>query len=175
MEHRDHVALIRNAVPPEGGIWADFGSGEGAFTLALAELAGPAVTIYSVDRDGERLETQRHALERMFPDLHVSYIAADFTLPPKLPPLDGLLMANSLHFVTDKVGLLRSVKASLKARGRLVLVEYDADRGSTWVPYPLTYAMFVDLAQEAGFAKTDLTATVASSFLREMYCAVAYV
>ena len=37
MDHTDHVNLLRDAVGL-GGTWADFGSGTGAFTLALAEL-----------------------------------------------------------------------------------------------------------------------------------------
>ena len=44
MDHSDHVNLLRNGVLP-GGVWADLGAGSGAFTLALAELAGPETTI----------------------------------------------------------------------------------------------------------------------------------
>ena len=44
MEHPDHVALLRPGVPP-GGAWADIGAGEGAFTLALADLLGPGGSI----------------------------------------------------------------------------------------------------------------------------------
>jgi hypothetical protein len=32
---------LRDGVPEPGGVWADLGSGEGAFTLALADLLGP--------------------------------------------------------------------------------------------------------------------------------------
>jgi len=38
MDHRDHVNLLRGGVQTPSGLWADFGSGAGAFTLALAEL-----------------------------------------------------------------------------------------------------------------------------------------
>jgi len=38
MDHKDHVNLLRNGITNAGGVWADFGSGQGAFTLALAEL-----------------------------------------------------------------------------------------------------------------------------------------
>src|SRR5690554_4106120 len=41
MNHQDHVNLLRPGVPATGGVWADFGAGTGAFTLALAELLGP--------------------------------------------------------------------------------------------------------------------------------------
>jgi ubiquinone/menaquinone biosynthesis C-methylase UbiE len=49
MNHADHVALLRAGVPGPGGVWADLGSGAGAFTLALADLIGPTGQIYSVD------------------------------------------------------------------------------------------------------------------------------
>ena len=37
MQHADHVALLRGGVSSPGGVWADFGAGRGAFSLALAE------------------------------------------------------------------------------------------------------------------------------------------
>jgi precorrin-6B methylase 2 len=51
VEHKDHVNLLRQGVPGPGGIWADLGSGAGAFTLALTELIEQAGQIHSVDRD----------------------------------------------------------------------------------------------------------------------------
>ena len=44
MIHSDHVRLLRDGVPQAGGVWADIGSGGGAFTLALADLLGPQAT-----------------------------------------------------------------------------------------------------------------------------------
>ncbi len=41
MNHRDHINLIRNGIAGQGNVWAELGSGDGAFTLALAELLGP--------------------------------------------------------------------------------------------------------------------------------------
>ena len=40
MNHDDHVALLRGGIDQPGGVWADVGSGTGAFTLALADLIG---------------------------------------------------------------------------------------------------------------------------------------
>ena len=50
-----------NGIPGQGGTWADFGSGTGAFTLALADLIGPQGSIYSVDKDRGSLREQRCA------------------------------------------------------------------------------------------------------------------
>src|SRR5262245_9714081 len=45
MDHRDHVALIRAGVEGAGRRWLELGAGEGAFTLALADLLGPGAAI----------------------------------------------------------------------------------------------------------------------------------
>jgi SAM-dependent methyltransferase len=82
-------------------------------------------------------------------------------------------MANSLHFFKDTAAVLRQVRGLLKPGGMLLLVEYNADRGNTWVPYPLSFSTFKSLATAAGFEEPRLLATHASSFLREFYAASA--
>ena len=57
MDHADHVALIRAGVEGAGTSWLELGSGEGAFTLALADVLGPGGEIEAVDRDGWALRT----------------------------------------------------------------------------------------------------------------------
>jgi len=111
-------------------------------------------------------------MEARFPAVSVRYQVADFTQPLDLPPLDGLLMANSLHFLRDKAPTLRRLVALLKPGGRLVLVEYNADRGNRWVPYPLSYETWRGLAERCGLEGTRLLATVPSRFLGEIYAAL---
>ena len=69
MDHRVHVRLIREGVLGGGKIWADLGSGEGAFTLALADLLGPTGSIHTVDRDSRALQVQVRALRDAFPNV----------------------------------------------------------------------------------------------------------
>jgi ubiquinone/menaquinone biosynthesis C-methylase UbiE len=175
MDHHDHVQLLQPANIPRGGIWADLGAGSGAFTLALRELVGPGGLIYAVDRNRGRLAELEGAYFSLFDDpgnLHT--LNADFTQGLALPPLDGLLMANSLHFFKDKEPVLRHVGTFLKPGGALLLVEYNVDRGNPWVPYPLTFETFHELAPEAGFHEPVLLATYPSSFLREFYSAMTF-
>ncbi len=175
MDHRDHVRLIREGVEGvEGGgrEWADLGSGEGAFTLALADLLGPGGSIISIDRDRRALDVQSRAVRGRFPGVALTSLVADFSRALDLPPLDGIVMANSLHFSRDKLGVLRLVRAYLRLTGRLVLVEYDADRGNPWVPYPLSYRTWEALAAEAGFRETRRLSSVPSRFLGSIYSAV---
>jgi ubiquinone/menaquinone biosynthesis C-methylase UbiE len=171
MRHADHVALLRDAVTP-GGTWADLGSGEGAFTLALADLVGEAGHIYSIERDADALDTQREAMRRRFPKVAVEYVRGDFTKPLDLPPLDGIVMANSLHFYRDKETLVRRLVAHLRDAGRFVLVEYDADRGNPWVPHPLSYATWKALSLRSGLGGTREIGRVPSRFLGAIYSAL---
>ncbi len=172
MDHHDHVRLLRDGVQGGGPTWADLGSGEGAFTLALADLLGPSGSIYSVDRDERALEVQGRALRDRFPNVSVIPLIADFSGPVELPPLDGIVMANSLHFQRDKPAVLGLVRGYLRPGGRLVLVEYDADRGNPWVPYPLSFGTWTKLAAESGFRDTRRLESVPSRFLGSIYSAL---
>jgi SAM-dependent methyltransferase len=171
MRHADHVALLRDGVPP-GGVWADLGSGEGAFTLALADLLGPGGRIHSVDTDAGALRTQQRALAERFPLVALEIHRGDFTRPLELPPLDGIVMANSLHFHHDHAAVVRRVTGWLKPGGRFVLVEYDADRGNAWVPHPISYGTWERIAPDAGLTGTRRLHSVPSRFLRSIYSAL---
>ena len=183
MNHQDHVELLRPAALPAGGTWADLGAGSGAFTLALRELAGAEAVIYAIDKDRTRLGELERAFQARFgdsPNLHC--LPADFTRPLHvttsagrgLPPLDGILMANSLHFYRDKESVLRHVGAFLKPGGLLLLVEYNVDVGNLWVPHPLSFKNYQALTRQAGFSEARLLATHPSNFLRGFYSAIAY-
>ena len=81
-------------------------------------------------------------------------------------------MANSLHYVRDKDPVLRAVRAMLRPKGKLIIVEYGADHGNPWVPYPFTYTRWETIAARAGFKNTRLLKTVPSRWLGSMYSAV---
>lgn len=176
MNHADHVRLIAPGVPSHaGGHWADFGAGTGAFTLALRDLAGPEVEIIAIDRDAGDLRELRRTMERAFPGTHLQTRAADFTRPLEVPPLDGILAANSLHYVRDQVALLRQWRSYLAPGGRLIVVEYDTDHGNRWVPHALSFDTFVDIAQQAGFTAPERIGTQPSRFLGGFFAGLARV
>ncbi|MBL8077810.1 MAG: class I SAM-dependent methyltransferase [Anaerolineales bacterium] len=173
MDHFDHVNLLRPANLNTGGIWADFGAGGGAFTLALRELIGPEAIIHAVDKDRSALKELDRAHRARFPlNSNLLLLPADFSRPLTLPPLDGIVMANSLHYFKDRVKVLQHVRTFLKPDGQLLLVEYNVDSGNLWVPYPFSFDTFRTLAVQSGFTEPQLLAKHPSSFLKEFYSAV---
>jgi ubiquinone/menaquinone biosynthesis C-methylase UbiE len=153
VERPEMIALIRGGVHAPGGVWADLGAGTGNFTWALRELLGTQGTIYAVDRDRKASERQRAALaQAAVPGATILPVQADFTRPLDLPPLDGVLMANALHFVRDQPAALAIVVGYLRPGGRLLLVEYDVDAALAWVPFPVPFDRFQTLAAQAGLA-----------------------
>ena len=131
MDHNDHVNLLRPANLIQGGTWADFGAGSGAFTLALCELVGMAATIYAVDKDKSSLRELENSHRARFNTTdNLILLPNDFSRPLDLPPLDGIVMANSLHFFRDREKILRHVRGFLKPDGAFMLVEYNVDSGN---------------------------------------------
>jgi SAM-dependent methyltransferase len=174
MDHADHVDLIRGGVTGRGGTWADIGAGEGAFTLALADLLGPGAQIVAVDRDARALRATAEAVAARFPAIQLTTLVGDLEGPLDLPPLDGLVAANSLHYVprARQVAAIRSLAANLRPGAPFIVVEYDADRGNPWVPHPFSSRDWESLAAAAGLEDTALIGRVPSRFLGAIYAAV---
>ena len=175
MNHDDHVRLIEGAIPSgSGGVWADFGAGAGAFTLALRDLAGPEAEIVAVDRDRSSLRSLRDAMDRRFPGTRLRLVEADFSGELSLPPLDGILAANAIHFVPwrGQAALLRRWRDYLNPGGRLIVIEYDADAGNPWAPYPMSFTAFAEIAGAAGFAEPTLLEMRPSRWMGSMYAAL---
>lgn len=174
MDHTDHVNLLRPA-NLVSGVYADLGAGSGAFTLALRELVGSDSTLYAVDQDKSALGNLEKAHRARFHSTeNLLLLPKDFSRPLNLPPLDGVVMANSLHFFKDKLTILRHVWSLLKPAGTLLLIEYNVDKGNLWVPHPLTFETWQTLAPQAGLDTPRLLAKAPSSFLKEFYSAVTY-
>jgi SAM-dependent methyltransferase len=173
VDHADHVGLLRGAVE-RGGSWADIGAGTGAFTLALAELLGPGGSVVAVDRDGGALAEGQRLVADRFPEVRLETMVADMTGLLELPVLDGIVAANSLHFVDAErqVEAIAALAAHLRPDGRFVVVEYDADRGNPWVPHPFSYRSWERLSAAAGLVRTERLGRVPSRFLGAIYSAV---
>jgi ubiquinone/menaquinone biosynthesis C-methylase UbiE len=175
MNHNDHVNLLKPADIKPSGSWADLGAGSGAFTLATRELTGSTASIYAIDKDRASLNELEQTYRARFGDSqNLKLISGDFTHTLDLPPLDGIVMANSLHFFKNKEKVLHHVSTYLKPNGMLLIVEYNVDSRNPWVPYPFSFETYCKLIPRAIFSKPLLLAKVPSRFLREFYSAACH-
>jgi ubiquinone/menaquinone biosynthesis C-methylase UbiE len=173
VEHSDHVRLIRDGVEGAGRRWLELGAGRGAFTLALAELLGPGTEIVAVDRDAADLRRLAELMAGRFPATRLETLTVDFRDPIALgeEPFDGLLAANSLHFVRDPAAVIDAVRPHMRSGARVVIVEYDSDSGNPWVPHPFSFDTWAAIAVRAGLGNTRLVGRVPSRFLGAIYAA----
>ena len=167
------IKLLKPGIPGPGGVWADVGCGDGIFTSALHTLIRPTGEIYAVDRDPAALDALVHHLTESYKDIVVHPVRADFTRKLTLSSVDGIVMANSLHFVKEKAAALDRLVRLLRHGGRLIVVEYNTIRGNSAVPYPLCDQGFLDLAAQVCLHEAHIASRVPSRFLGEMYAGVA--
>lgn len=171
MTHEDAVSFLSAGVETPGGSWADLGAGAGTFSQVLSELLGRAGTVVAVDRDSRALE---RIVTPPASGAAIRTYHADFTGPLVLSDLDGLLLANSLHFVTRQERVLARLVSYLKPRGRVLVVEYDNEQRSPWNPYPVPMRRFRQLAVTTGLRDLrELNRRPSLFGGRELYVAVA--
>ncbi|MCO6493169.1 MAG: class I SAM-dependent methyltransferase [Phaeodactylibacter sp.] len=170
MTASDALTLLRPGISSPSGTWADLGAGTGMFTLALRQLLERG-TIYAVDKNP-------HVLWSIAGGGPVDVVVheADFTHTLELPPLDGIVMANALHYVPDPVSALANILACLRPGAPFLLVEYETEQARPpWIPYPLPFRRFVEVALEAGLSQPKELERVASDYgHRYIYSAVAF-
>ena len=121
MTYRDAITLIdnpwlRSLTTPTR--WADLGCGSGVFTLALAEILAPGSTIEAIDLNPTiAAQTTPRGITIIsrkadFTKLDLAPISAGpsaRTPATTSPGFDGILMANSMHYVADKRDFLQKL------------------------------------------------------------------
>lgn len=172
MIESDAVALLggRPIGGDEPARWADLGCGDGTFTLALATLLPAGSVIQAMDRNAPAL--------RQIPSEHagVSIITnvGDFATEPwPFDGLDGVLLANSLHYVRDQRAFIAACTPAMKHPRRFLIVEDDTDQANPWVPYPLSRTALGGLFHAAGYSSIEFLGSRPSRYRRaEMYAAL---
>lgn len=164
---RDHLAKpTAPGQAPAPSHWADLGCGSGLFTLALAHFLAPDSTIDAIDLHPSITGQVTNSGVTIRPH------TADFTRDGlSLNEYDGILMANSVHYVRDKPVFLTRIK-NVPA---VLLVEYDTDRPvPRWVPYPLSLSSASTLLAAGGWPHVQKLGSRPSSFGRaNLYAALA--
>jgi hypothetical protein len=73
-------------------------------------------------------------------------------------------MANSLHFVKNKVAFLKMLKSRLTSNGVLVIVEYEMIASNPWVPFPIGFRSLVKAGMDAGYTSVRQMANALSKY-----------
>ncbi|HEY1054531.1 MAG TPA: class I SAM-dependent methyltransferase [Emticicia sp.] len=151
-------------------IWVDFGCGTGTFTLALASILETQSMIYAIDSNSSAL----NKIPDNYNQVTIKKITADF-VDTDLPvyQIDGVLMANSLHYVKEKEIFLSKLKSHLKKGSCFLIIEYDSNTSNIWVPYPIDFNALKTLFLKLGYKNISKLNTRASIYgNRQMYAAL---
>jgi len=111
-----------------GQVVADIGAGPGIFSFALAKAVGPTGKVYAEEVDQAFIDRINQKLQ----DQHITNVQpvlGAFT-DPRLPAVvDVAFFHDVLHHIEDRTGFLKALAPSVKATGRIAIVEYDAVKG----------------------------------------------
>ena len=173
MDLHEAISLIDGAVPllPRQGqaqSWADLGCGTGVFTTAIARLLPADSSLQGIDTNPGFLQQTLPNGTRLIP------IKADFEKDHlSLKDLDGILMANSLHYIKDKAPLIKKLRTYMQPGAPFLIVEYDTDRPvPKWVPYPLSFNKLSTLFETEGYTPAKKLGTKPSVYGRaDLYAA----
>src|SRR5262245_61573714 len=122
MELNEAIRLIAGGVEKTNTpqAWADYGAGKGLFTKAMGRLLSPGSLIYAIDNDAVSLDAIVLDDDR----IQLKKLKLDFVKDTiSLNGLDGVLMANALHYAADAVTVLKSIRKNLSPGGRVIILE----------------------------------------------------
>jgi len=147
--------------------WADLGCGDGTFTYALAHLLAPGSSIIAVDSLPQRLN------KTVENNVSIQFQQSDISLESfSLPRLDGILMANSLHYIQQKESLVKRLERCFNTEKQFLIVEYESDTPNRWVPFPITFGKLNALFDSLGYGAVTKVNERPSSFGGTMYAAL---
>jgi ubiquinone/menaquinone biosynthesis C-methylase UbiE len=170
VELYEAVELIQGAFASQKKktVWADLGCGKGMFTHALARLLREGSQIHAVDQVNETIHSPLNGKTIDFHQLDFTKDVLPFS------ELDGILMANSFHFVSEKMKLLSRLKRYIRRNGRLLIVEYELNKGNEWVPYPVPIRSMKNLLTNEGFIDIQIIGERKSVYgSHKMYASIA--
>lgn len=107
-------------------------------------------------------------------DIDIIFQKADFEKDGlQLPLLNGILMANSLHYIKNQLNFVEKSNRFFKAEKRMVIVEYDSMSANRWVPFPVDYTRLKALLLHTGYKNISKIGERNAVYGREMYAVLA--
>jgi ubiquinone/menaquinone biosynthesis C-methylase UbiE len=113
----------------EGSVVADLGAGGGWFTVRLARRVGPNGRVYAQDIQPQMIEAISRRVARDGLQPRVKTVLGTSSDPSLPNDLDAVLIVDAYHEMEDPVALLRNLARSLKADGRIGIVDFKQDGG----------------------------------------------
>lgn len=174
MEINQATALIKNAfmMSNSSETWADVGAGTGIFTEALQVVLPPESNVYALDKNPHVLWSLQERNQ-----VKIQVQEGNFEQTLDLPPLDGILMANALHYTAQPISVIKNLLTYLKPKGKFLLIEYDTEKAQPpWVPYPVSWKKWQEISQEVGLSKPELIAESPSHYgYQRIYVAQSFI
>jgi len=128
-------------------IWADLGCGDGLFTRALAGLLQRGSMIFGIDKKSvldSSLLSNGTAIKAVTADFETGDLPFEAG--------DGILMANSFHYIQKKEQFTRRLLHQCKKNAAFIVVEYETRLANQWVPFPIDFSMLEQLFKTTGFS-----------------------
>jgi ubiquinone/menaquinone biosynthesis C-methylase UbiE len=110
---------------------ADIGAGHGAMSIVMSRWLGPSGRLYATDISDSALKALRDAKTRE--QLENLVVVESGERATNLPDAccDGIFIRNVYHHITQPADFTRSLAASLRPGGRLAVLDFNPDKGST--------------------------------------------
>jgi arsenite methyltransferase len=121
--------VLKNLDLQHGQTVADIGSGGGYFALRFAETVGADGHVFAVDTEQNFLDfVQNSAKEKGLNNVETVLATKDsINLPEK--SLYLIFMRNVTHHLPNRPEYFKKLKAVLKPKGRIAIIEYRRDKG----------------------------------------------
>lgn len=132
--HRDRwywqmpVRIMNEIGVKPGMTVADVGAGDGYFSFHLAKRVGNSGKVLACDIDDRALQVIRDkCAEKGIQNISVILGKGNDPLIPD-KSVDIILMVNVIHLIENSSGYLKKLEESLKSDGKLVIVQWDAEK-----------------------------------------------
>ncbi|MFC2156920.1 class I SAM-dependent methyltransferase [Acidobacteriota bacterium] len=113
---------------------ADVGAGIGYFTLRLSERVGETGKVYASDIDQGGLDfLDERRKEANLENIHIIHGKENDPMIPDVS-VDLVMIVNTIQFVKEKTEFLDNIRKSLKQNGRLVFVQWNAEKMDSELP-----------------------------------------